>query len=74
MQYYTKSELNKDRPNWWTPNNECLRALLGTSGFGPEVVGQWGQQAAFKGPRVDLAPNHLHQQGRQSRNEVRAGA
>jgi tRNA (mo5U34)-methyltransferase len=60
MQFYPNNELNNDWSNWWAPNIQCLRAMLDTSGFRPELMGQWGGRAAFKATRVDFTPPHWY--------------
>jgi len=60
MQFYPNNELNNDLSNWWAPNIQCLRAMLDTSGFQAELMGQWGGRAAFKATRVDFTPPHWY--------------
>jgi len=60
MQFYPNNELNNDWSNWWAPNIQCLRAMLDTSGFKAELMGQWGGRAAFKATRVDFTQPHWY--------------
>jgi tRNA (mo5U34)-methyltransferase len=57
MQFYAANELNGDYSNWWAPSVECLRQMLETSGFRPELVGHWGSRAAFRAERLEFSPN-----------------
>ena len=56
MQFYPTNELNNDYSNWWSPNVECLRWMLETSGFRAELAGRWADRAAFRAYRLDFTP------------------
>jgi tRNA (mo5U34)-methyltransferase len=47
IQFYPKDDLNKDLSNWIAPNVACLEMMIKTSGFRPELSGQWADRAAF---------------------------
>ncbi len=38
MVFYEKGELAGDASNWWSPNLNCLTAMLRAAGFKPEIV------------------------------------
>jgi tRNA (mo5U34)-methyltransferase len=54
MQFYPQNELNGDFSNWWSPNVECLRLMLETSGFQVDNVSQFGNRAAMKATRLEF--------------------
>jgi tRNA (mo5U34)-methyltransferase len=54
MQFFPTDELNKDYSNWWSPNIECLRLMLETSGFRAKLAGRWADRVAFKASRLDF--------------------
>ena len=56
MQFYPSNELNSDYTNWWAPNIECIRSMVESSGFQPELIAQWGSRAAFRATRLDFTP------------------
>jgi hypothetical protein len=45
MQFYPGDSLNNDPTNVWAPNQACLRAMLGESGFAVDHELRIGQRA-----------------------------
>jgi len=66
MQFYPGNQLHGDYSNWWSPNIECMRSMVETSGFQAELIAHWGDdsaprdRAAFRATRLDFTPPHWY--------------
>ena len=60
MQFYPSNELYDDYSNWWSPNIECIRSMVETSGFQAELIAHWGGRAAFRATRLDFTPPYWY--------------
>jgi tRNA (mo5U34)-methyltransferase len=60
MQFYPNDELNDDWSNWWAPSTECLRLMIESCGFEPELTSRWADRAAFRAYRVEFSPPYWY--------------